>query len=217
MDNTDDTVDGRLVPATRPEVVPDLGDVAEQLVAQARADGVNLTGPGGVLTGLVRRVLETGLEAELSDHLGHDRRGRSASGNVRNGTSSKTVTTEVGDVEISVPRDRDGTFEPVTVPKHRRRLEEFNASVISSYAKGMTVREIRNHLEEVYETEISPDTISKITDAVVEELTDSPGCPMRSGRSGLAPTCRPVWFISCGTASATPARRTGRRSPNRCD
>ncbi len=82
------------------------------------------------------------------------------------------MTTEVGDVAISVPRDRDGTFDPQTVPQHTRRLEGFNASVVSLYAKGMTVREIRNHLEEVYETEISPDTVSKITDAVVEELTD---------------------------------------------
>ncbi|MAT04786.1 MAG: hypothetical protein CL424_07060 [Acidimicrobiaceae bacterium] len=70
--------------------------------------------------------------------------GRSAGGNIRNGTSSKTVTTEIGDVEISVPRDRDGTFDPQTVPKHQRRLEGFNASVVSLYAKGMTVREIRN-------------------------------------------------------------------------
>ena len=172
MDNTDDKVGAGRLPATRPEVLPDLGDVAAQLVAQARADGVNLTGPGGVLTGLVRRVLETGLEAELTDHLGHEHRGRASGGNVWNGTSSKTVTTEVGDVEIAVPRDRDGTFDPQTVPKHRRRLEGFDASVVSLYAKGMTVREIRNHLEEVYEAEISADTISKITDAIVDEFTD---------------------------------------------
>ena len=87
MDNTDDKVGAGRLPATRPEVLPDLGDVAEQLVAQARADGVNLTGPGGVLTGLVRRVLETGLEAELTDHLGHEHRGRASGGNVWNGTS----------------------------------------------------------------------------------------------------------------------------------
>ncbi len=172
MDNTDETVDGGWLPATRGETLPDLGDVAEQLVAQARAEGVNLTGPGGVLTGLIRRVLETGLEAEMTEHLGHEPRGRSGSGNHRNGRSSKTVTTDIGQVDIAVPRDRDGTFEPQTVPKHARRLEGFNAAVLSLYAKGLTTGEIQAHLEEIYDTSISRDTISKITDAVVEELTE---------------------------------------------
>ncbi len=128
MDNTDETVDGGWLPATRGEVLPDLGEVAEQLVAQARAEGVNLTGPGGVLTGLIRRVLETGLEAEMIEHLGHERWGTSATGNHRNGRSRKTVTTDIGAVDIAVPRDRDGTFEPQTVPKHARRLEGFDAA-----------------------------------------------------------------------------------------
>jgi transposase-like protein len=176
--NTDHTEDAGRVPATRPEAVPDLGDVAEQLVAQARADGVNLTGPGGVLTGLVRRVLETGLEAELSDHLGHEHRGQSASGNHRNGTSAKTITTELGEIDIAVPRDRDGTFNPQTVPKHKRRLDGFNASVISLFARGMTTGEIAGHLTDIYDTTISRETISKITDAVVDDLNDWAARPL---------------------------------------
>jgi putative transposase len=180
MDNTDETVDGGWLPATRGEVLPDLGEVAEQLVAQARAEGVNLTGPGGVLTGLIRRVLETGLEAEMTEHLGHQPRGASATGNHRNGRSRKTVTTDIGSVDIAVPRDRDGTFEPQTVPKHARRLEGFNAAVLSLYAKGLTTGEIQAHLEEIYDTSISRDTISKITDAVVEELTEWQTRPLES-------------------------------------
>lgn len=176
--NTDHTVDAGRVPAKGTEIVPDLGDVAEQLVAQARADGVNLTGPGGVLTGLVRRVLETGLEAELSDHLGHEHRGRSETGNHRNGTSSKTVTTELGEIDIAVPRDRDGSFDPQTVPKHKRRLDGFNASVISLFARGMTTGEIAGHLADIYDTTISRETISKITDAVVDDLNDWAARPL---------------------------------------
>jgi transposase-like protein len=90
------------------------------------------------------------------------------------------VTTDIGSVEIAVPRDRDGTFEPQTVPKHARRLEGFNAAVLSLYAKGLTTGEIQAHLEEIYDTSISRDTISKITDAVVEELAEWQSRPLES-------------------------------------
>jgi len=126
----------------------------------------------------VRRVLETGLEAELSDHLGHEHRGRSETGNHRNGTSSKTVTTELGEIDIAVPRDRDGSFDPQTVPKHKRRLDGFNASVISLFARGMTTGEIAGHLADIYDTTISRETISKITDAVVDDLNDWAARPL---------------------------------------
>ena len=145
---------------------------AEELVARARAEGVELTGDGGLLTGLVRQVLQTGLEVELEDHLGyerHDPAGRN-SGNSRNGTSRKTVKTEIGAVELAIPRDRNGTFEPVTVPKHQRQLDGLAANVISLYAKGMTTGDIQAHLFEIYGTEISRETISKITDQIVEEM-----------------------------------------------
>ncbi len=97
----------------------DMSEWAEALVAQARTDGVELTGEGGLLTGLIRQVLQTGLEVEMADHLGYDRyspEGR-GSGNSRNGYSPKRVTTDIGEVDLSVPRDRAGSFEPVTVPK----------------------------------------------------------------------------------------------------
>jgi putative transposase len=134
---------------------------------------VDLTGEGGLLTGLVRQVLQTGLEVEMADHLGyerHDPAGR-GSGNSRNGVYPKTVTTEIGDVELAMPRDRNASFEPVTVPKGARRLDGLSGNVISLYAKGLTTGDIQAHLLEIYGTEISRDTISRITDAVVEDMT----------------------------------------------
>jgi transposase-like protein len=94
------------------DAAPDLSALVEQLVAAARSNRVELTGPGGLLTGLTKRVLETALATELGEHLGHHRGERSGSGNVRNGSSGKTVRTDVGDVRISVPRDRAGAFAP---------------------------------------------------------------------------------------------------------
>jgi len=128
---------------------PDLSALAEELVAAARGRGVELTGPGGLLTGLTRRVLETALEVEMAEHLGHDRGERSGSGNWRNGASAKTVRTDVGEVRIAVPRDRAGTFAPAVVPKHSRRLGGFDEAVISLYAKGMTTGDIAAHLAQV--------------------------------------------------------------------
>ncbi|RIK09957.1 MAG: IS256 family transposase [Acidobacteria bacterium] len=147
-------------------------DWAEALVARARNEGIELTGEGGLLTGIVRQVLQTGLEVELADHLGYqayDPAGR-GSGNSRNGSYPKTLKTEIGEVELAVPRDRNSTFEPQTIPKGVRRLDGLSANVISLYAKGMTTGEIESHLSEVYGTEISRETISKITDQVVEDM-----------------------------------------------
>src|SRR6266704_1049152 len=151
---------------------PAMREWAEQLVARARAEGVELTGDDGLLTAMIRQVLQTGLEVELSDHLGyepHDPAGR-GSGNSRNGTSRKRVTTDVGDVSLRVPRDRNGTFDPQTVPKHQRRLDGLSGNVISLYAKGLTTGDIQAHLLEIYGTEISRETISKITDQIVEDM-----------------------------------------------
>src|SRR6266699_2241474 len=117
---------------------PAMREWAEELVARARAEGVELTGDDGLLTAMIRQVLQTGLEVELTDHLGYepyDPAGR-GSGNSRNGSSDKTVTTDVGDVALRVPRDRNGTFDPQTVPKHQRRLDGLSGNVISRYAKG---------------------------------------------------------------------------------
>jgi transposase-like protein len=146
---------------------------AEELVARARSEGVELTGDSGLLTALVRRVLQTGLEVEMTDHLGYERHaieGR-GSGNSRNGSYPKRVTTDIGKVDLRVPRDRNGSFEPASVPKGQRRLDGLAAQVISLYAKGMSTGDIQSHLLEIYGTEISRDTISRITDAVLEDMT----------------------------------------------
>jgi transposase-like protein len=151
---------------------PGMREWAEQLVARAREEGVDLTGDDGLLTAMVRQVLQTGLEVEMSEHLGYepyDPAGR-GSGNSRNGSYPKTVLTEIGEVDLRVPRDRAGSFEPVTVPKHTRRLDGLTGNVISLYAKGLTTGDIQAHLMEIYGSEISRETISKITDTIVEDM-----------------------------------------------
>lgn len=150
----------------------DLDEVAAGLVETARADGVSLTGDDGLLAGLVRRVLEGGLDVEMTDHLGyspHAIEGR-GSGNSRNGYYPKTVRTEIGDVTIEVPRDRNGTFEPQTVPVGSRSLTGFEELVVSLYAKGLTTGDIASHLHDIYQTEIDRSTISRITDRIVDDM-----------------------------------------------
>lgn len=160
------------------EAAPDLAELAGQLVAAARTSGVELTGPGGLLTGLTKQVLETALDVELTEHLGHERHERSGGGNVRNGSSQKTVRTDVGDVRITVPRDRAGTFTPAVVPKHSRRLAGFDDAVLSLYAKGMTTGDIANHLADIYGTHVSRDLVSRVTDAVLEQMTEWQNRPL---------------------------------------
>jgi transposase-like protein len=148
--------------------------LAEQLVAQARASGVDLAGPDGLLAQLTKRVLETALEAELVEHLGyeaHQVEGRNGA-NSRNGRRPKTVLTGVGPVEIEVPRDRDGSFEPQIVRKRQRKLDSIDQIVLSLSAKGLTTGEISAHFAEVYGASVSKDTVSKITDAVVAEMLE---------------------------------------------
>ena len=163
--------------------------LAEQLVAQAKASGVALTGPGGLLSGLTKQVLETALNAEMTEHLGHEHGAtptpvEGTKSNVRNGYSAKTVRTEIGDVRIQVPRDRAGSFEPVMVPKHARHLSGFDQAVISLYAKGMTTGDIVNHLQDVYGTSVSKDLVSRVTDAVLEQIRPGPAARWtRSTRS----------------------------------
>ena len=149
--------------------------VAEELVARAREQGLSLTGPDGLLKQLTKTVLETALNQELTEHLGHDKHGpvTSETGNVRNGTRPKTVLTEAtGQVGIEVPRDRDGTFEPQIVKKRQRRLSGVDEMVLSLYAKGLTTGEISAHFAEIYGVSVSKETISRITDKVIEEMTD---------------------------------------------
>ena len=137
-----------------------------------QAGGLRLTGEGSMLGELVRAVLERALESELTAHLGYEKGGRGgAGGNARNGAIAKTVQTGVGPVPLQVPRDRAGSFEPVLVPKRAGRVAGgLDDMVISLYAHGMSNRDIIHHLRQVYGTELSPSTVSAITDAVLEEV-----------------------------------------------
>ena len=130
----------------------------------------DLFGPDGVFTKLKGAVMERLLEAEMTQHLGHEPQSRRRGTNARNGHSAKTVQTETGPVEIHVPRDRDGTFEPQLVKKHQRRLEGFDEKVIALYARGMTTRDIQQHLRELYGTDVSPELISRATEGVLDEF-----------------------------------------------
>lgn len=156
--------------------------LALELVRQAKASGVSLTGPDGLLKEFTKTVLETALNEEMTEHLGrekHERSSGSSSQNVRNGTTSKTVlTNSVGAVQIDVPRDRDGTFEPVIVKKRQRRLGDVDEVVLSLYAKGLTTGEISAHFHDIYGVSVSKETISRITDRVVEEMHDWTSRPL---------------------------------------
>lgn len=164
-----DGVPGAAVPAVRALLDEQMLD---QMVAQVRSDGGRLTGPGSFLSELCKAVLERGLQAELGAHLGYDKHDPAGkgSGNSRNGSTPKTLQTEIGPVALDVPRDRAGTFTPMLVPKGERRLGGLSDVIISLYAGGMTVRDICHHLQRVYGTEISPDTVSVVTDAVLDEV-----------------------------------------------
>jgi putative transposase len=132
----------------------------------------DLLGESGLLKQLTQAVVERALDAELTHHLGyakHDPAGH-GSGNARNGTSGKTLKTEQGPLPIAVPRDRNGTFEPLLVPKGETRFRGFDDKIVSMYARGMTTREIQEHLREIYGVEISPTLISQVTDAVLGEM-----------------------------------------------
>ena len=145
-------------------------ELLDALLAGART-AEEIAGPGGLLGELTRRLLNRALEAELTAHLGYERHQEppGGAGNARNGRPGKTVITEQGPIRIRSPRDRNGTFEPQIVKKRQTRFVGFEDKVISLYARGMTVREIQGHLEEIYGTEVSPDLISRITDAVMAD------------------------------------------------
>jgi len=164
-------------PARRPLVDEELAD---QLLGRAQAEGAELLGPDGLLSQVTRAVLERALAEEMTGHLGyekHDPAGR-GSGNSRNGSTGKTVLTDIGAVDLAVPRDRDGSFEPRIVRKGQTRLEGFNERIIALYARGMTTRDIRAHLREMYDVDVSPDLISRVTDGVLEELQEWQSRPL---------------------------------------
>ena len=150
-------------------------DVPEELLAGLLANyqkPEDLIGEDGLLKHLTKLVVERALEAEMTEHLGHGKNEPVANGagNTRNGKSRKTLKGEFGELPIEVPRDRHGSFEPQLIPKHQTRWAGFDDKILSLYARGMTVREIQAHLEEMYGTEVSPSLISSVTDAVADEV-----------------------------------------------
>jgi len=166
-------------------------ELADELMERAKADGVSLVGPDGMLAGLTKRVLESMLEAEMTEHVGyeaHDPAGHN-SGNSRNGTRPKTILTEIGPIELEVPRDRNSSFAPIVVPKRKRRLGGLDQMVLSLSAKGLTHGEICAHLEEIYGAKVSKETITRITDAVIEHMTEWQNRPLDR--------VYPVVFIDC--------------------
>jgi putative transposase len=169
---------GQGVDSAGPDGAPDevIDRVAELLPEGALDDAVKglrpeeLTGPGGLLSQLAGRVVQAALEAEMTEHIGHPPGGTPAGANVRNGSTPKRVQTDLGPIEIATPRDRQGAFEPQLVGKRQTRLAGLDDKILGLYAGGMTVRDISHHLSELYATEIGRDTISRITDAVLDDV-----------------------------------------------
>ena len=147
-------------------------ELVDRLMGQVQAEGAELLGPDGLLTELTSRLLNRALDEELTDHLGYERgdAGGRGSGNSRNGTTPKTLLTDAGGIPIETPRDRNGTFEPEIVPKGSRRLERFNDTICGLVSRGMTTRDVRAQIADMYDVDVSPQLISPITDAVLAEL-----------------------------------------------
>jgi len=151
----------------------------------------DLIGENGLLKQLTKLLVEKALEAEMADHLGHGKNEpvENLAGNTRNGKSRKTLKGEFGELPIEIPRDRHGTFEPQLIPKHQTRWTGFDDKILSLYARGMTVREIQSHLEEMYGAEVSPTLISSVTDAVVEDVKQWQSRPLDA--------VYPVVYLDC--------------------
>ncbi len=178
MSDTADMGRKREGPPGRRPLVDD--ELADQLLGRAQAEGADLLGPEGLLSQVTKAVPERALSEEMTSHLGyekHDPAGR-GSGNSRNGVTPKTVLTDVGAVDLAVPRDRNGTSGPQIVRKGQTRLEGFNERIIALYARGMTTRDIRAHLREMYDVDVSPDLISRVTDGVLGELAEWQSRPL---------------------------------------
>jgi transposase-like protein len=172
---------GPVLPAADAELVDAVDEqLVRQLAGRAEAAGLSLTGEGGLLARLTKIVLEGALEGEMDAHLGYARHERAGgeNGNARNGRRAKTVLTDVGPVQIEVPRDRDASFAPQVVAKRQRRLAGVSDLVISLVAKGLTTGEVAAHLAEIYDIEVSRETISNITDRVLEGLAEWQSRPL---------------------------------------
>ncbi|TXG95526.1 MAG: IS256 family transposase [Rhodocyclaceae bacterium] len=169
---------------------PQPKELLDSLLADYRKPE-DLIGENGLLKQLTKLLVEKALEAEMADHLGHGKNEpvENPAGNTRNGKSRKTLKGEFGELPIEIPRDRLGTFEPQLIPKHQTRWTGFDDKILSLYARGMTVREIQSHLEEMYGTEVSPTLISSVTDAVIEEAKAWQSRPLDS--------IYPIVYLDC--------------------
>ena len=167
----------------------------------------DLIGENGLLKQLTKALVERALDAEMEAHLGHAKNEavNNPAGNTRNGKSSKTLKGEFGQLPIEIPRDRNGSFEPQLIPKHQTRWNGFDEKILSLYARGMTVREIQGHLEEMYGTEVSPTLISSVTDAVIDEVKAWQSCPLDALYPIVYLDCIHVKVRDAGTVRAKAA------------
>jgi len=152
-------------------LIPD--ELVDQLLAGRELTAEAITGRQGLLQELTGRLVERALGAELSDHLGYEPGAEPPldQSNRRNGTTPKTLATPHGEVSVGVPRDREASFEPRIIPKHQRRFEGFDEKIIALYAGGMTTRQIERHLEQVYGVAVGRDLVSRVTDAVLDDVS----------------------------------------------
>lgn len=183
----------------------------DKMIADAQDAGVSLLdGPGGLIGQLTARVIERALGAEMDDHLGYvkgDPAGN-GTGNSRNGSYGKTLTTTSGRVRISVPRDRRSAFEPQIVVKGQRRVGQVDEMILSLYARGMTTRDIHAHLAEIYGAEVSPALVSAVTDVVADEITEWQNRPLDAFYAILYIDALVVKVRDGGAAAAKAARLT---------
>lgn len=174
--------------------VRDVSDINNQLVEEllSKADTSEIFSKDGLFQTLKKQLVSKILEKEIESHIGYSKHSKSVkeSDNRRNGSYEKTIIDEEGNtITIDIPRDRDGSYEPVLIPKGVRRFKDFDDKVISLYARGMTVREIQSHLEEIYGTSVSPDLISKVTDGVLEEIA--------IWQNRLLDSIYPIMYLDC--------------------
>ena len=158
-------------------------DIIDQMLDNINFKGLTqdeVVGQNGLIKQLTGRILQRALEAEMTEHLGYEKNSNAGdnNGNSRNGHTEKTVLMENQSTTIEIPRDRNGTFEPIIIPKHEKRVPLFNQQIISMYGRGMTDREIQGHLEEIYNIEVSPDLISRVTNAVLEDVREWQNRPL---------------------------------------
>ncbi len=165
-------------------------EALDELLAGASTEE-EIAGPGGILAQLTKRLIERALEVELTDHLGYEphQEPPGGAGNTRNGAPPKTLITEHGKIQINAPRDRDGSFEPKIVRKRQRRFVGFDDKILALYSRGLSVRDIRAHLQEIYGVEVSLDLISRVTDAVMEDVREWGKRPLED--------IYPIVFLDC--------------------